>query len=141
MKHRLLPICASLLLAALAPVAAEEPAAAAAPATITQEELLEKLEHPDPDVVVLDVRSASEFAAGHVPGARNVPHDELPSKLAQLAALRDKQVILYCRTGRRTQIAAETLREAGFTRLLHLQGDFQAWDSAQRPVERAAPAN
>lgn len=104
--------------------------------TITQSDLLSKLDRKEPDVVVLDVRTAAEFAAGHVPGARNVSHDELPARLDELAALRDKQVVLYCRSGRRTQIAEDTLRKAGFTKLLHLQGDWLAWEAEKRPVER-----
>lgn len=137
MKTSWIPLCAALLLAAsLAPAAADESAAASLP-VITQEELAGKLAKPDGDVVVLDVRSAREFAAGHVPGAINVSHDEVPAKLAELAPLRDKQLVLYCRSGRRAEIAAQSLRAASFARLAHLEGDFPAWESSQRPVERA----
>jgi rhodanese-related sulfurtransferase len=119
------------------PASAAEPAESADRApTITQSELLSKLDRKEPDVIVLDVRTAAEFAAGHVPGARNVSHDELPARLGELAALRDQQVVLYCRSGRRTQIAEDVLRKAGFTRLLHLEGDWLAWEAAKRPVER-----
>jgi phage shock protein E len=102
---------------------------------ISQADLLSKLERKDSGVVVLDVRTATEFAAGHVPGARNVSHDELPARLDELAALRDTPVVLYCRSGRRTQLAEDVLRKAGFTKLLHLEGDYQAWEAAKRPVE------
>jgi phage shock protein E len=118
-------------------LAADPPAATAAAApVITQTELLARIEKKDPDLVVLDVRTAVEFAAGHVPGARNVSHDLLSSKIAQLGELRDKQVVLYCRSGRRTLLAEETLRQAGFTKLLHLQGDYLAWEAEQRPIEK-----
>jgi rhodanese-related sulfurtransferase len=111
--------------------------AASAPAPpITQSELLARLEKKDPELVVLDVRTPAEFAAGHVPGARNVSHDLLSSQVAELAALRDKQVVLYCRSGRRTLLAEETLRRAGFTKLLHLQGDYLAWEAEHRPIEK-----
>ena len=116
--------------------AAEPPQPAERAPTIAPSELLSKLDRNEPDVIVLDVRTAAEFAAGHVPGARNVSHDELPARLDELAALRDKQVILYCRSGRRTQIAEDTLRKAGFTKLLHLEGDWLAWEAEKRPVER-----
>ena len=86
--------------------------------------------------MVVDVRTAAEFAAGHVPGARNVSHDELPARLAELATIKDKQVVLYCRSGRRTTIAADTLRRAGFSDLAHLEGDWLEWEAAKRPVER-----
>ena len=121
-------------------LAADPPAAAADTATpITQAELLARLDRQDPDLVILDVRTPAEFAAGHVPGARNVSHDQLPTRLAELAGLRDKPVVLYCRSGRRTLLAAETLRNAGFTRLLHLQGDYLAWEAEHRPIERSSP--
>jgi len=120
-----------------ASVAADPPAAAVeAAAPISQTELLARLERKDPDLVVLDVRTPAEFAAGHVPGARNVSHDLLSSKTAELGELRDKQVVLYCRSGRRTLLAEETLRQAGFTKLLHLQGDYLAWEAEHRPIEK-----
>jgi rhodanese-related sulfurtransferase len=106
---------------------------------ITQPQLLTRLEQKD--IVVLDVRTPAEFAAGHVPGARNIPHDQLAARIAELADVRDRDVALYCRSGRRTLLAEETLRSAGFTKLLHLQGDYLAWEAEQRPIERApAPA-
>jgi phage shock protein E len=114
------------------PVAA--PVANAAP--VSQADLLERLERQDPDLVVLDVRSPAEFAAGHVPGARNIPHDLLASRVAELATARDKQLVLYCRSGRRTLLAEEVLRKAGFTRLGHLEGDYLAWEAGHRPIER-----
>jgi len=107
---------------------------------VSQTELLKRLEQKDPDLVVLDVRTADEFAAGHVPGARNVSHELLASRLDELATVRDKQVVLYCRSGRRTLLAEDVLRKAGFKRLGHLEGDFLAWEAEKRPVERSAPA-
>ncbi len=116
-------------------------ALAAEPAPLVgQEELLAEIAAAKSDVVVLDVRTAEEFAAGHVPGARNVSHDQLESRLGELSGLRDKPVVLYCRSGRRTLLAEEVLRNAGFTRLRHLEGDWLAWEAAKRPVERPADA-
>ncbi|MBC8026924.1 MAG: rhodanese-like domain-containing protein [Steroidobacteraceae bacterium] len=131
-------LLANLLFAAACamPAGAAEPAQPAERAPlISQAELLAKLDQKQPGVVVLDVRTATEFAAGHVPGARNVSHDELPTRLEELAALRDTPVVLYCRSGRRTQLAEDVLRKAGFTKLLHLEGDWLAWEAAKRPVE------
>ena len=106
-----------------------------------QAELLKRLEQKDPDLVVLDVRTADEFAAGHVPGARNVSHDCSHRASTSSRALRDKQVVLYCRSGRRTLLAEDVLRKAGFKRLGHLEGDYLAWEAGKRPVERSAPAD
>ena len=108
---------------------------------VSQTELLKRLEQKDPDLVVLDVRTADEFAAGHVPGARNVSHELLASRIDELATARDKQVVLYCRSGRRTLLAEDVLRKAGFKRLGHLEGDYLAWEAGKRPVERSSPAD
>ena len=142
MKKSLAVVACALLGAAgiAATSIAADPAVAdatSAPAPlITQSELLARLEKKDPELVVLDVRTPAEFAAGHVPGARNVSHDLLSSQVPDLAELRDKQVVLYCRSGRRTLLAEETLRRAGFTKLLHLQGDYLAWEAEHRPIEK-----
>jgi phage shock protein E len=131
---------------ALALAADPAPAAVAAPSAeqatmtgVTPVELAARVERRDPDLVVLDVRSAEEFAAGHVPGARNVAHDQLHARLQDLAADKDKDVVLYCRSGRRALHAARILRDAGFTRLLHLEGDYPAWE-ASLEVEPAPAA-
>jgi len=124
------------------PAPGAQPSAAPAPSVdaphITQSDLLARLDKKDPDLVVLDVRTPAEFAAGHVPGARNLSHDQLAANLGELASLRDKELVLYCRSGRRTLLAEETLRQAGFKRLLHLEGDYLAWETAQRPIEKSA---
>ena len=143
MKHRILIIAACVLSAGFVTANADTPPApapvAAAPADatplISQADLLARLGKPE--VVVLDVRTSAEFAAGHVPGARNVSHDELAGRLGELEALRDKDVVLYCRSGRRTALAVDVLRNAGFTRLRHLDGDFLAWQAANQPIEKS----
>ena len=131
------------LVSAVLGLAAGEAAAAEPAATevasipkMSQFDLLSRLQRKDPDIVVIDVRTAAEFAAGHVPGARNAPHDLLQSGIVSLEELRGKQVVLYCRSGRRTQLAADVLHKAGFKRLAHLEGDFLAWESEGRPIER-----
>ncbi len=106
---------------------------------IGQEALLEKMSSGSDELLVLDVRTAGEFADGHVPGAVNISHDELGSRLDELEAERGSEVVVYCRSGRRSELALEVLAKAGFERLYHLDGDFQAWSGAERPVERPAP--
>ncbi len=105
---------------------------------IGAESLLAREAAHDPALVVLDVRTAAEFAAGHVPGAINVPHDEIERRLDELAGLRDKDVVVYCKGGRRAELALEVLGRHGYPRLLHLDGDMQGWEAAGRPVEKAA---
>jgi rhodanese-related sulfurtransferase len=71
--------------------------------------------------LVVDVRTPGEYAAGHVPGAINVPFDQVAARVAELGP-KDGAIVLYCRTGRRTGIAASTLQQLGFTRVYDLQG-------------------
>lgn len=126
------------LLAALAVLASAAACAGDAAGLISQDALLARQAAQDEALVVLDVRTAGEFAEGHVPGARNISHDELGARLGELAGARDKDVVIYCRSGRRTGLAIETLQQAGFKRLLHLDGDYLGWTEAGREVQRNA---
>ena len=66
--------------------------------------------------VWIDVRTPQEFAAGHVTGAFNLPHDEIRSDHELLSTLpKDETLLLYCRSGRRSGIAKNLLEEMGFT--------------------------
>ena len=105
-------------------------------APLSQEVLLERMQDNDSKLLLLDVRSPGEYVGGHVPGAVNVPYDRIASQLAGIP--RDKDLVLYCRSGRRAQIAAEVLSSAGYTRLFHLDGDMQAWAANKRTVETPA---
>jgi len=119
-----------------APGQAASASAAAASASlplISPQALLERQAKRDPSLFVLDVRTPQEYAAGHVPGAVNVPYDQVASHLAEIP--KDKDVVLYCRSGRRTGLAAEVLEANGYTKLGHLQGDMEAWLKDGRPVE------
>jgi len=102
--------------------------------TISQQTLLERQQKKDPALLVVDVRTPSEYAQGHVPGAINVPHDQIAAHLAELP--KDKDVVLYCRSGRRSALAAEALRASGYSRLLQLEGDMSGWLDQGRPVEK-----
>lgn len=113
--------------------AAAPAAASASLPLISPQALLERQAKKDPSLFVLDVRTPKEFAEGHVPGAVNVPHDQVASQLAAIP--KDRDVVLYCRSGRRTELAGEVLRANGYTKLEHLQGDMQAWLKDGRPVE------
>ena len=99
--------------------------------------LLARMAGGDEALVVLDVRTPKEFAEGHVPGAINISHDELEARLLELEADRDRDVVVYCRSGKRTGLALDVLEKAGFKRLYHLEGDYLGWAAASRPVEPA----
>lgn len=130
----------SMLVAGLCLALASGRAAAADVAPISAAELEGRLVRRGEPLVVLDVRTAEEFAAGHVPGARNIPVAELGSRMSELAPLKDVEMVVYCRSGRRAGLALETLGSQGFRRLRHLDGDMIGWDSGGHRLEAGAGA-
>jgi rhodanese-related sulfurtransferase len=109
-------------------------AAAAGPETIEPKSLNERIAWADRSLVVLDVRTPEEFAAGHLPGAINIPHTEIGARVAELDGARDRDIVVYCRTGKRSAQALDLLEQSGFTRLFHLEGDYTRWSEEKRPV-------
>ncbi|WP_129641285.1 rhodanese-like domain-containing protein [Peristeroidobacter agariperforans] len=103
---------------------------------IDQASLLKRIEKKDTSMLILDVRTPEEFAAGHVPGAINIPYTHLPSRISEVADAADKDIVLYCTIGVRAEKGAERLRENGFQKLLHLDGDMKAWETQKRPLEK-----
>ena len=91
----------------------------------------------------VDVREPDEFAAGHLPGARNFPRGflevkadlEHPKRDAWLAE-RDRPLVLYCGGGHRSALAVKTLQEMGFTRVVSLAEGWTGWTKRGYPVER-----
>lgn len=107
--------------------------ACAAPPDVTPQALLQR-QSAGEAMLVIDVRSPEEFAAGHVPGAINLPHDRLTGQEPALRDWKQKPVVIYCRSGRRSAIAADVLEKQGFTKLEHLAGDMQGWQAEGRPL-------
>ena len=86
------------------------------------------------NAVLLDVRSAAEYQAGHLPGAVNLPHDMLERlSMEKIAPQRSTPVYLYCRSGRRSAMAAEKLRQLQYEFLTDLGGMEQARQKLQIP--------
>lgn len=67
------------------------------------------------EVVYVDVRTPAEYASGHVEGAIHIPHDEMASRWQELEPYRDREMVVYCRTGRRSGLALNVLKQHGFT--------------------------
>jgi len=82
--------------------------------------------------LLVDVRTPEEFSGGHIPGAVNIPLQELETRLTEIPA--DSPVVLYCRSGNRSAQAADILREAGYSRVYDL-GGINAWQSQGLPVQ------
>ena len=87
---------------------------------------------------ILDVRSATEFAAGHVPGARNVPFWAVWMRIAALQLDPARPLVVYCGHGPRAGLAAAALRRRGFRDLVTLRGHMAAWARAGLREERGS---
>ncbi len=86
--------------------------------------------------VVVDVREAEEWSAGHIPGAKHVPKSYLETRIEGAAPDRDQHVILYCQSANRSAWAARTLIEdLGYTNVEHMTGGFTLWKDRGYEVE------
>ena len=92
----------------------------------------------DPEPTLIDVRTPAEFEAGHIPGAVNVPLDELEGSLDQLRTVLDDHhdVVLVCRSGARAGQAQEALQAAGLTAPTVLSGGIVDWEKTGGAVNR-----
>ena len=88
----------------------------------------------EPGVVVLDVRTATEFKEGHIEGAVNIDYKQSDFVEKSMATLpKDKTIAVYCRSGRRSAGAAELLADEGY-KMVNLYGGILAWEGTKRPV-------
>lgn len=76
--------------------------------------------------LLVDVREPDEYKSGFIPGAVNIPLSQLEQRLVDIPKNRD--VLLYCRSGMRSKNAARILQRHGYVRLAHLQGGVSSWD-------------
>ena len=81
-----------------------------------------KMMRDEKDYIILDVRRPDEYAKGHIPGAINVPNEEIGT--AEIAELPDKSqlILVYCRSGRRSKEASEKLVKLGYTNIVEFGG-------------------
>ncbi|OZA90946.1 MAG: sulfurtransferase [Burkholderiales bacterium 34-67-9] len=89
---------------------------------------------------IIDVREADEYAAGHMPGAINIPRGLLEFKLSGTPALdqRNLSVVLYCKTSGRSALAAMSMQAMGYLDVVSMAGGFDAWVEAGLPVVKPA---
>jgi rhodanese-related sulfurtransferase len=106
------------------------------PQWIEVDELASRLKE-GPGIAVIDVRGPEEFTGplGHIADASNVPVGDLPKRLMEINAIKDRPVILVCRTDKRSATAATLLRDAGFRDVGVLRGGMEAWNRKGLPVE------
>jgi len=88
--------------------------------------------------VLIDVREADEYAAGHIAGAVHVPRGLLEFKLGSAPELssRDLNIVLYCKTGGRAALAACSLHDMGYLKVTSITGGIDAWLDAGKPVAK-----
>jgi rhodanese-related sulfurtransferase len=88
--------------------------------------------------VLVDVREADEFAAGHVPAAVHISRGMLEFRFSGMPALqsRDIRVVLYCKTSGRAALAGAALQDMGYLNVQNMAGGFDAWVAAGKPVAK-----
>jgi thioredoxin-like negative regulator of GroEL len=86
-------------------------------------------------VVAIDTRDAGSFGRAHIPGATNMPLEEIPTRLAELLMLAGAP-ILYCRSGDKAKETSDKLAEDGMS-VGFLEGGFLAWEAEGLPIERS----
>ena len=72
--------------------------------------------------IILDVREQDEYDAGHIPGAILIPYTQIEAKAEEVLTEKDQLILVYCRSGRRSKIAAEALAELGYTNIKEFGG-------------------
>ncbi|MEL7331266.1 MAG: rhodanese-like domain-containing protein [Cyanobacteria bacterium J06560_2] len=89
--------------------------------------------------LILDVRTAEEYATGHIPSAINIDYRDISAQIKArsetLQAFKTKKVVVYCERGVRAGRAEAALTAAGF-QVIRLKGDIRAWKAAGLPIQR-----
>lgn len=98
--------------------------------TVTQAKSLIDL---NPSLVILDVRTKSEYYVGHLINAKLIPHTELEDRLDELN--KTDEILVYCRTDRRSNIAAQILVDYGFQHVCNMLGGITVWINEGYPIE------
>lgn len=90
-----------------------------------------------PDLIILDTRTPGEFREGHIEGAANLDFFGGAFEVEAAKLPRDATILLYCRSGRRSQAAAEAMRNMDFKNVLNMKGGLNAWEKSGRKTEKA----
>ncbi|WP_312957744.1 rhodanese-like domain-containing protein [Stutzerimonas nitrititolerans] len=92
-------------------------------------EALEALKRPD--TLLIDVRTAEEYAEGAIPGSVRIGSEELRARIAAVAPDKDQPVVLYCRSGRRSSAAQDLLQQLGYRQVINGGGYEQLREAIQ----------
>lgn len=121
-------MAAGILLAFVAAASAQE-------APLTQAELL-RLQQAGQAPVLLDVRRVDEYRDGHIAGALNIPVEQLAERYTALGVPREREIVVYCVSGRRAARAQALLEARGYGNVRLLDGSIDAWRREQLPLVR-----
>ncbi len=93
--------------------------------------------------IVIDVREYDEYAAGHLPGAINIPRGVLEFKIGMVPECANKagSFLIYCRTSGRAALSAVQLQKIGYGNVISMLGGFEAWNNEGRPTEKPESIN
>jgi rhodanese-related sulfurtransferase len=94
---------------------------------IEAKELSKASEEERNQYVLVDVRTDEEYEEGHIPNAIHIPHDQMESRYMELTPYKDQKILLICRSGRRSVMAAQVLSKEGFGELYNLKGGMLEW--------------
>ena len=98
---------------------------------VTTDEAATMLAAPEPPIVI-DVREQDEFRAGHIPGAWGIGRGILEYHIADEVPDADAKILLYCRGGNRSALAAASLQNMGYTNVMSMTGGYRKWSEEGR---------
>jgi rhodanese-related sulfurtransferase len=84
--------------------------------------------------IFIDVRTPDEYKEGHIPGAINIPLEQLPDKIAMLPEDKDTLIVSYCKSGWRASLGMMTMRQLGYANVKGFSGSWIAWKDAGHPI-------
>ena len=87
--------------------------------------------------MIIDVRTAEEFNAGHVEGAINIPYDKLEKNSHELDQYKDQSLDVYCQSGRQASRVYQALLPRGFSKLIDLKGHMRLWKQKGLPLVKS----
>jgi len=107
----------------------------------TPEEVAEMLEHPDGDVVLIDVRERDEYEDSAIPGAKFIPRGFLDLRIENEVPDREQTIVLHCAGGVRSALAAKELEEIGYENVISMAGGFNRWEEHGLPTMKPEVMN
>jgi rhodanese-related sulfurtransferase len=91
--------------------------------------------------LIVDVRTFEEFTQGHIKRSINIPFDTLTQDSSSLDKYKNKEIIIYCRSGRRADVVFQSLAPRGFKKLIDLKGHMILWTKLGYPLQRGTNKN